>query len=242
MIREDHAYLEHVASETFLEMSVSIGESEIQLGRKELLALPLAIRRRVIRFGLQHLNESWHSPRFAIIQRLLDHLEHRQSGWTLRINTVDVRQEYDRLVFTKRAIAPSNDWNTFSLREVSLGIPGEAVWPLTGQRMAVSVRHPKRIAKNPNSCEMHLDADTFTPELQIRNWRAGDVFCPKGMGGQQKKLQDFFSDIKLPRSQREKVPLLVSPEGILWVGGLRADERFQVSPSTTSVLIASMTE
>lgn len=56
----------------------------------------------------------------------------------------------------------------------------------------------------------------------------------------KKKLQDFFSDIKLPRSQRAKVPLLVAPEGIVWVGGLRADERFQVSPSTTSVVVAEM--
>jgi len=68
----------------------------------------------------------------------------------------------------------------------------------------------------------------------------GDTFCPKGLGGRQKKLQDFFSDLKLPRSHRNKVPLLVAPEGIVWVGGLRADERFQVSPSTKSVVVAKM--
>jgi tRNA(Ile)-lysidine synthase len=88
---------------------------------------------------------------------------------------------------------------------------------------------------------MQIDADTITPELRVRSWLPGDVFCPKGLGGRQKKLQDFFSDIKLPRSQREKVPLLVAPEGILWVGGLREDERFQPSSTTTSVMIATMT-
>jgi tRNA(Ile)-lysidine synthase len=97
------------------------------------------------------------------------------------------------------------------------------------------------MAGQSNKLEMHLDADTFTPELLLRSWMPGDVFCPKGFGGRQKKLQDFFSDMKLPRSQRAKVPLLVAPEGILWVGGLREDERFQVSTTTTSVVTATLT-
>ena len=240
MIREDHAYLELVASEAFQEICVTKEEREIQLDRTGLLALPLAIQRRVVRFGLQHMNEHWKSPRFDIIQQLLDRLEHGQSGWTLRVNSIDVSQEYDRLVFLKKEKISLKGSATFSLREIGLSIPGDVVWPFTGQRMTLS-KYDKTIARQPNSLTMLLDADTFSPELQIRSWRPGDVFCPKGMGGQQKKLQDFFSDIKLPRSQREKVPLLVSPEGILWVGGLREDERFQVSSGTTSVVIAEMT-
>jgi tRNA(Ile)-lysidine synthase len=99
---------------------------------------------------------------------------------------------------------------------------------------------PAVIGEYLHSSEIHLDPATFTPELTLRSWIPGDIFCPKGLGGRQKKLQDFFSDMKLPRSQRIKVPLLVAPEGIVWVGGLRADERFQVSASTTSVVVAKM--
>ena len=84
----------------------------------------------------------------------------------------------------------------------------------------------------------------LTHSLQNYSYGAGgpgDVFCPKGLGGRKKKIQDFFSDVKLPRSQRAKVPLLVSPEGILWVGGMREDERFQVSNTTASVVKATLT-
>ena len=240
VIREDHVYLEQVAVEAFQGMCVTQDERTIQLNTLALLALPLAIRRRVVRYAFQQMNGNIQGPRFSIIQRLLDCLEHGQSGWTMQMNALDVGQEYDRLVFSKKETRTPNDVLPLWRNEIGVDIPGEAVWPLTGQCLAVSVKHPQEIASQPNALELHLDADTFTPDLRIRSWTPGDVFRPKGMGGRQKKLQDFFSDIKLPRSQRVKVPLLVSPEGILWVGGLRADERFQVSSATTSVVIATM--
>ena len=37
----------------------------------------------------------------------------------------------------------------------------------------------------------------------------------------QKKLQDFFTDAKVPRPWRDRVPLLVSAQGIAWVVGHR---------------------
>ncbi|MDH4186533.1 MAG: tRNA lysidine(34) synthetase TilS, partial [Nitrospira sp.] len=56
--------------------------------------------------------------------------------------------------------------------------------------------------------------------------------------GKSKKLQDFFIDKKVSRHKRENVPLLVAPEGILWVVGLRQDERFLVCRETTNCLVA----
>ncbi|MGH7180622.1 MAG: tRNA lysidine(34) synthetase TilS, partial [Nitrospiraceae bacterium] len=65
-------------------------------------------------------------------------------------------------------------------------------------------------------------------------------FFPQGMRGKSKKLQDFFTDRKIARHRRENIPLLVAPEGILWVVGMRQDERFVVSHKTTSCLVVSV--
>ncbi len=240
IIRDDHAYLEVVAAEAFQQICVTENEREIQLDRTGLLELPMAIRRRVVRHALQQMTGKMQGPRFDVVQRLLDRLEHGQSGWTLHIHTVNVGQEYDRLIFSRREVVLPCHLNYSPFGSVEVAIPSEVVWPLTGQRMVVSRKQSVEIDCSPNKFEMHLDADTFTPDLKLRSWIPGDVFCPKGFGGRKKKLQDFFSDIKLPRSRRANVPLLVAPEGILWVGGLREDERFQVSSSTTSVIIAKM--
>jgi tRNA(Ile)-lysidine synthase len=85
-----------------------------------------------------------------------------------------------------------------------------------------------------------FDADRFSEPLVIRNWQAGDRFIPLGMKGKSKKLQDFFIDRKIERHTREKVPVLVAPEGILWVVGMRQDERFAVHRGTTRCLVVSV--
>lgn len=240
ILREDHAYLEELADDAFQRMCVSDNRGECQFDCVALMNVPLPIRRLVVRHGLQTIAGKTQGPRFDIVERILDRLEHGQSGWVIESNGVMVGMEYDRLVFR-----PSGkmNWSSADLPDmevIPLSIPGEVVWLPTGQRIRVSMKSSPDFDRHQLSSEIHLDPATFTPELRLRSWVPGDIFCPKGLGGRQKKLQDFFSDIKLPRSQRAKVPLLVAPEGIVWVGGLRADERFQVSPSTMSVVVAEM--
>jgi tRNA(Ile)-lysidine synthase len=242
ILRDDHVYLEELGVEAFQRTCVSDHAGERQFDRLALLSVPLPIRRRVVRQSLQHVVGNPQSPRFDIVERVLDRLEHGQSGWTLECNGVLVSQEYDRLVVRRREERNLSTTDLPCKRGTPLPIPGEVVWFPTGQRISitVSMKSPPEIEGHVHSSVIHLDPATFTPELVLRSWAPGDIFCPKGFGGRQKKLQDFFSDMKLPRSQRTKVPLLVAPEGIVWVGGLRADERFKVSPSTTSVVVARM--
>ena len=240
ILSEDHAYLEEVAAEAFQKNILAQGVGTITLTRTGLLTLPVSIRRRVVRQSFQEITGHTQGPRFDIVQELLYCLQHRQSGWTLATKNVQVTQEYDRLIFSQIKEVGTHQVDNDLSTEVDLEIPGAAVWPLTGQSMAVSLKQDLKTSSQPQKLSLRLDVDTFTPKLTLRNYKPGDVFCPTGMGGKRKKLQDFFSDIKLPRSQRKKVPLLVAPEGILWVGGLRADERFRVTSATSSIVVATI--
>jgi tRNA(Ile)-lysidine synthase len=60
------------------------------------------------------------------------------------------------------------------------------------------------------------------------------------MNGRQKKLQDFFVDSKVSQVDRRRIPLLTAPEGIVWVAGYRADQRFAMSVSTKVFVMASI--
>ena len=59
--------------------------------------------------------------------------------------------------------------------------------------------------------------------VMVRAWLPGDRFQPSGMTG-NKKLQDFFTDVKAPREARRRVPLLVAGGRIAWVAGYRIAE------------------
>lgn len=77
------------------------------------------------------------------------------------------------------------------------------------------------------------------PELPliVRNRRPGDRFRPLGAPG-KRKLQDFLVDRKVPRADREALPLVVDALGrIVWVPGQAVAEEFKVSASSKSVIL-----
>lgn len=82
-----------------------------------------------------------------------------------------------------------------------------------------------------------LDLDTLSFPLKLRHWQQGDSFLPLGMSGRRQKLQDFFSNRKLSRFEKEKVWLLESGGAIAWVIGLRLDERFKITATTKRFLV-----
>lgn len=66
----------------------------------------------------------------------------------------------------------------------------------------------------------------------------GDVMCPLGMHGQSKKLSDLMGEAHVPVAERVAQPVVhTSPTGsVVWVAGLRADERMRCTPATKQLL------
>jgi tRNA(Ile)-lysidine synthase len=52
-----------------------------------------------------------------------------------------------------------------------------------------------------------------------------------------KKIKDFFIDNKIPKSYRDLIPILVDSEDqIIWIMGMRLDDRVKVNSDTKKVL------
>ncbi len=80
-------------------------------------------------------------------------------------------------------------------------------------------------------CE-YFDADTVGARVVLRHWRPGDRFQPIGMGNAV-KLQDFFTNQKVPREQRRRLVVAATTAGkVFWVEGMRISERFKLSNGT----------
>jgi len=111
----------------------------------------------------------------------------------------------------------------------------EAVHPAGG-----SVRRAGSVAPNAtagNGPEAVVQRDRVQGSLVVRNRRPGDRFHPVGLGG-SKKLQDLFVDRKLPRAERDWVPLVVDQtDRIVWVAGYGIDEAFRVTDPSQAVLV-----
>ena len=77
-----------------------------------------------------------------------------------------------------------------------------------------------------------------TPGFIVRNRRQGDRFQPHGMQG-TKKIKDLFIDAKVPRKTRDRVPILVCDDTILWVIGHTTSDVFKVGRKTRRCLYLS---
>jgi tRNA(Ile)-lysidine synthase len=81
-----------------------------------------------------------------------------------------------------------------------------------------------------------LDADKVRFPLQLRKWKEGDWFCPLGMN-KKKLISDFLIDQKVPLNLKKEVYLLTSNGSIVWVMGMRIDDRFKVTDKTERVVL-----
>lgn len=81
-----------------------------------------------------------------------------------------------------------------------------------------------------------VDEDKLWYPLVLRRWREGDSFQPFGMDGKTKKVSKFFKDEKLSLIEKEKAWLLCSDNEIVWILGIRQDERFKIKNTTKNIL------
>ena len=64
-----------------------------------------------------------------------------------------------------------------------------------------------------------FDLDEVSLPLLVRSRRLADRFVP--FGGRTRKLQDILVDDRIPRRERDLLPLLCDQQGILWAIGSR---------------------
>lgn len=88
----------------------------------------------------------------------------------------------------------------------------------------------------PSNTAIFVDQDKLEFPLVLRRWRQGDYFEPFGMEGKSKKVSKLFKDEKLSLIEKENIWILWSGETIVWVVGIRQDERFRIDDTTQNIL------
>ncbi|ABQ05166.1 tRNA lysidine(34) synthetase TilS [Flavobacterium johnsoniae] len=81
-----------------------------------------------------------------------------------------------------------------------------------------------------------VDAEKIQFPLKLRKWNEGDVFQPFGMNGKSKKVSKLFKDEKMSLIEKEKTWILSSDDQIVWIVGIRQDERFKINNTTNKIL------
>ncbi len=206
-------------------------------------ALPLALKRSTIREAIHRLRRALRNIDFVHVENAVEILADGETGDQVTLpQGLMLTISYDTFTVADRDYRVLPDLPLLLTSDsVPVLVPGrtrlpESPWTL---RARVSSRSaiPAEALTAARGWEAYLDAAVVGSSPALRTRRPGDRFCPLGMGGRSKRLNEFMINEKIPAPWRAHIPLLVNGEGqIVWVCGWRPDERARVTESTQQVV------
>ncbi|MCD4829085.1 MAG: tRNA lysidine(34) synthetase TilS [Candidatus Cloacimonetes bacterium] len=214
--------------------SVVMSDDQCKLPLQSVRNLSPVLRFYLYRSLYAHLNgdeKDFYGAHFDRIEQILDAAGSKYIN--LPGDIVAVKQ-YDDLLFCRAdSLSPVDAENN---REIST---------LRNRLLFDNYRiSMKKIKKLPtrhsfeNRHVAYMDFDKVTFPLTLRHRQQGDRFIPFGMK-HHKKLHDFLIDEKVPRFDRDKLVIIEDAEKIIWVCGMRVDQRVAVDDNTRSILMVS---
>jgi tRNA(Ile)-lysidine synthase len=210
----------------------------LALDLKGLLELPEYLQALVLRRAIARVNPLC-EPEAAHIEALLRWISRRGAGELHLPAGVRVLRRHSHLIVTARPAAPPKCF------EYLLTVPGETTLSEIGWRFVIRSLHPHPRPYLTLTLSVYgegtgevrgralLDADKIQGSLVVRNRRPGDRIR---LRSGTKKLQDFFTDRKIPREQRDAIPLICDENALIWIVGEAVHEDYRATPQTKHIL------
>ncbi len=217
------AYLNEEAAAILKECTTGRSAGRLHLSVQGLMARPLFLRQHALIAAIEEVSGSrTASDRIAAVMDLLEN----EPGSIVTIpGGTEVLRERGEIV-----IRPGEEDHGFSI-----SVEAGRAYSAEGFRFATELADARGPASGRGT--EYADADrTGLEGLTLRSWREGDSFTPLGMSG-RKKISDFFVDEKIPLREKSRIPILCTSGGdVIWVCGMRLDERFKITPATRRIL------
>jgi tRNA(Ile)-lysidine synthase len=208
--RVEEEYWEHAVKQVLRQFEAD----PRSLNLRELLALPLALQRRVLRAVTKPLGLRLE---FRQVEKILAVAEGRARAAVLADGWCASRS-HGMLSFHPAEAMAEADY------EYPLPVPGGVEIVELGTRLeAVLVSASGGQGYNPENL---LNPDCLGNELRVRNWRAGDRFWPAHTKG-PKKIKELLQDRHIDSVERRLWPVAVSAGEVVWVRGFAIPQRLQ---------------
>lgn len=159
----------------------------------------------------------------------INHLLTAQSGKQLFSKTYRLVKDRETLLLVKLEEPQTKD--KFEFNESDLVLEGDTYKLALKNKLNLDSLTFKTTLKN----SAQFDKELLKFPLTVRRWQNSDYFYPIGMKG-KKKLSKYFKDEKLSLIEKENIWLLLSDNKIIWVIGMRQDERYKITDDTKNIV------
>jgi tRNA(Ile)-lysidine synthase len=209
----------------------SAGEDELVGNISRYKLIPEALRPAFLRMAIERLKGDLRKISFGHIDSIDELLfSEAPSGEISLPDGIVMAKGYDLFLITRRSELR---------REFSHTILSPGKWSFPEFECEVEIKEVESLLipqkslfdATPNHGEDKFvgafDVRSVEFPIGVRNFSPGDRFIPLGMKT-PKKVKRFFIDGKIPRFLRSRIPIFFSGGEIMWIGGMRIDERFKL--------------
>ncbi|WP_455819562.1 tRNA lysidine(34) synthetase TilS [Clostridium butyricum] len=232
LLQKDNEFIENSAR-SFYEKHC-IEQSDYFIIKKEMFDNKEAVVTRVIRYALTNFSKTHYDFEMKHIYEICN-LAKNNSGKAIdlpnkiyaeniygdiyikeriNINNIDVKQE---IVVNKNEINSKKIF--FNDENIEFSV----------------LKNDSNLDLNQNNFIKYFDFDKINDSISLRKRKNGDKIIPLGMKG-SKKIKDLFIDMKVPKEERDCIPLLCFDENISWIVGIRVSEEYKITNKTKNIL------
>jgi len=207
------------------------------LSAVELIALPVALARRIIRQAIGRAKSDLRRIDFAHIERILE-MARRQDGHDrVQLPGLDVLRSFEWIRLAPASPGPQLGFD-FS---IPLQVPGSVELPDGFTRITLQIMEKPAGAPACGTLVNELEwkrltsPDGVSSGLEVRNWRPGDQYQRVGQSRKQ-KVKTLFQKDRVPLWERWHWPIITYNGCIVWASRFGAAAEFAAEPSTRVVL------
>ena len=242
LLSAESEYLDTAARKAFETCRIQDQHKHVVLDRIEFRKYHIALQRRMLRQSVSEMSADTSDLHFAHCEKMLNLIEAEASNTLLALpNGLQFRRAYQQLILERKPVETGN----FAYPVVTVGKTSIEVLDTEITAELGNIESCPTLTLPDGRFEAIFDyekirkvfAEPFLEAfpLTVRNRRQGDRFQPHGMRG-TKKIKDFFIDAKVPRYERDSIPLLVCGDQILWIIGYITSDVFKIESDTRQYL------
>jgi tRNA(Ile)-lysidine synthase len=229
LLTEDSLYLENKAAEMLDVAQKGTAAGEVRLDLARLKKIEPALHGHLLRLAVARVKGDLNQLAYCHIRAILDKLNSTEK-WELHLPGGFFAQGNKEELVIGREREAKREVKEF---KYALPVPGKVELKEIGRTFGCDFADKLDTTAGPGIA--YVDYSSLGREVIVRNKLPGDRFVPLGIKG-TKKIQDFFVDEKVPAEERDNVPVVESGGKIIWIGGLRLDERAKVTEKTKKIV------
>lgn len=193
----------------FIEKEIDSFANQSEIKIDEISSFPKSIRGKILSNYLYKYGLEVNRKKISLIESILE------KGGTQEISLDSeyiLKKEYNILKVEKKNVLKDE------IQEIRFEIPGRVEYG----EYEIIAEFTERKEQNRNCFYTNLKVgDT----LMVRGRKDGDKITPTGMKG-EKKLKDIFINEKIGKEKRDYIPLVVYNNDIVWIAGIRGNEKY----------------